>query len=117
MSLSNLGAGKALVPKSFDMIGGITVFSNTWDANSFMMFGDKKEMLMPGEHSKVTLKLYKPMVMEVGQRFTVRAGSTTIGTGKITAVSNMESEEREFTFELSKKNKEKMMAKKQEQKT
>ena len=41
-------------------------------------------MIMPGEDAKMNLKLLKPMVMEHGQRFTVRDGSITLGTGVVT---------------------------------
>jgi elongation factor Tu len=33
------------------------------------------------------MKLYKPMVLEKGQRFTLRDGMTTLGTGVITNIS------------------------------
>lgn len=35
---------------------------------------------------RITLKLFKPMVMEQGQRFTLRCGTTTLGTGVVTKV-------------------------------
>jgi translation elongation factor EF-Tu-like GTPase len=40
-------------------------------------------MLMPGEDSAVELKLVKQMVVEPNQQFTLRAGTSTIGTGKV----------------------------------
>jgi len=33
------------------------------------------------------MKLYKPMVLEKGQKFTLRDGCVTLGTGVITATS------------------------------
>ena len=42
-----------------------------------------KDMVMPGEDSQVELKLVKQMVIEPNQQFTIRAGTSTIGTGKV----------------------------------
>ena len=36
---------------------------------------------MPGEDSAVRLQLVKQMVIEPNQQFTIRAGTSTIGTG------------------------------------
>lgn len=35
---------------------------------------------------RLQLKLYKPLVVEKGQRFTLRDGSTTLGTGVFTTI-------------------------------
>lgn len=40
-------------------------------------------MIMPGEDSAVRLQLVKQMVIEPNQQFTIRAGTSTIGTGKV----------------------------------
>ena len=87
-----------------------TVFSKTWDCSGFVFF-DEKPMIMPGESEKITFKLVKPMVAEVGQQFTLRCGKMTVGTGKITkALTNLTPDEREY-LTLSRKKKEKMAAK------
>jgi elongation factor Tu len=39
---------------------------------------------MPGEDSTLILKLIRPMVLEKGQRFTLRDGVVTLGTGVVT---------------------------------
>lgn len=39
---------------------------------------------MPGEDTSITLVLRQPMVLEEGQRFTLRDGHKTIGTGVVT---------------------------------
>ena len=71
-----------------------------------------KEMVMPGESSSVTCKMIKPMVMDQGQQITLRAGNTTIGTGKITQIKPpMTAEEKEWLL-MSKKKKEKILAQK-----
>uniref|UniRef100_A0A4W4GVC7 protein-synthesizing GTPase n=1 Tax=Electrophorus electricus TaxID=8005 RepID=A0A4W4GVC7_ELEEL len=44
------------------------------------------EMVMPGEDTSLTLTLRQPMVLENGQRFTLRDGNRTIGTGLVTEI-------------------------------
>lgn len=41
-------------------------------------------MIMPGEHGKVRLTLFKKMVMTTGQQFTIRENGKTVGTGIVT---------------------------------
>lgn len=43
-----------------------------------------KEMLIPGEHANVRLTIFKKMVMNPGQPFTIREGHITVATGIIT---------------------------------
>lgn len=46
------------------------------------------------------MKLYKPMVLEKGQRFTLRDGFTTLGTGVITGIGkNLNEHEKLLLFE------------------
>jgi len=47
-----------------------------------------QEMVMPGEDTSLTLTLRQPMVLEKGQRFTLRDGNRTIGTGLVTDILN-----------------------------
>lgn len=49
-------------------------------------FGHLKEMVMPGEDTSLMLLLRQPMVLEKGQRFTLRDGNKTIGTGLVTDI-------------------------------
>lgn len=68
---------------------------------------------MPGEDGKITIKLIKPMILEAGQRFTIRDGSKTSGTGVIVKVNqDLNSEERLALLEKSKEKREKMRAEK-----
>ncbi|KFM80808.1 Elongation factor Tu, mitochondrial, partial [Stegodyphus mimosarum] len=62
------------------------VFSKTWDCVAEIDI-EGKEMVMPGEDSVITLKFIKPMVIEAGQRFTLRDGATTFGTGVFTKIN------------------------------
>lgn len=62
------------------------MYSYTWDmAAKIELVGDK-EMVMPGEDATLNLQLLKPMVCEKGQRFTLRDGKLTLGTGVITKI-------------------------------
>lgn len=53
------------------------------DINNISVFQD---MVMPGEDTSLTLTLRQPMVLEKGQRFTLRDGNRTIGTGLVTEI-------------------------------
>ena len=43
-------------------------------------------MVMPGEDAAFTVEMVKDVALEVGQRFTVREGSKTVGTGVVTKI-------------------------------
>ncbi|XP_788937.2 elongation factor Tu, mitochondrial [Strongylocentrotus purpuratus] len=69
------------------------MYSYTWDAAARITLPEGKEMVMPGEDTSLEIALKRPMVSEVGQRFTLRDGRITLGTGIITKVlTNIESE-------------------------
>jgi elongation factor Tu len=44
------------------------------------------EMVMPGDNTKVTVKLIVPVALEEGMRFAVREGGHTVGAGAITKI-------------------------------
>jgi elongation factor Tu len=44
------------------------------------------EMVMPGDNTKMTVKLIVPVAMEEGLRFAIREGGKTVGAGVITKV-------------------------------
>ncbi|KAM8844007.1 elongation factor Tu, mitochondrial [Spinachia spinachia] len=60
------------------------MFSLTWDMACGITLPKDKEMVMPGEDTALMLTLRQPMVVEKGQRFTLRDGNKTIGTGLVT---------------------------------
>ncbi|XP_030330581.1 elongation factor Tu, mitochondrial [Strigops habroptila] len=60
------------------------MFSHTWDIACRVLLPPDKELVLPGEDAALTLLLRQPMVLEPGQRFTLRDGSRTIGTGVVT---------------------------------
>lgn len=43
-------------------------------------------MAMPGDNMVVTLKLFNPVVMEIGNRFALREGGKTVAAGVITEI-------------------------------
>ncbi|KAM9394121.1 elongation factor Tu, mitochondrial [Pholidichthys leucotaenia] len=65
------------------------MFSFTWDMSCKVILPAEKEMVMPGEDTSLTLILRQPMVLEKGQRFTLRDGNKTIGTGLVTEILPM----------------------------
>ncbi|XKL68428.1 hypothetical protein PGB90_003919 [Kerria lacca] len=65
------------------------IYSKTWDTavNIRIPNLDEREMIMPGEDGRIIAKLYKPMVLELGQRFTFRNPTGTLGTGIISKIN------------------------------
>jgi len=45
------------------------------------------EMVMPGDNVALGVKLIAPIAMDVGQRFTIREGGRTVGSGIVSAIS------------------------------
>lgn len=45
-----------------------------------------KPMVMPGDDTTLTLSLKKDLPLEVNQRFTLREGHITVGTGVVTEI-------------------------------
>ncbi|GIX93463.1 elongation factor Tu, mitochondrial [Caerostris extrusa] len=62
------------------------VFSKTWDCVAEIDMSGK-DLVMPGEDSTLVMKFIKPMVIESGQRFTLRDGMATFGTGVFTKIN------------------------------
>ncbi|XP_044159165.1 elongation factor Tu, mitochondrial [Bufo gargarizans] len=71
------------------------MFSLTWDMSVRITLPDGKEMVMPGEDSGLIMTLRQPMVLEKGQRFTLRDGNRTIGTGIVTDILEMTKQDEE----------------------
>uniref|UniRef100_A0A1B6E6U5 Elongation factor Tu n=1 Tax=Clastoptera arizonana TaxID=38151 RepID=A0A1B6E6U5_9HEMI len=87
----------------------LQMFSRTWDCAVQINTGGK-EMVMPGEDAKLVLKLLRPMVLEQGTRFTLRDGSTTIGTGVVTGLNKPLNESERLELSEGKKAREKRAA-------
>jgi elongation factor Tu len=61
------------------------LFTRTGDITATVQMEDGK-MVMPGEDANITLELISPIALEEGQRFTVREGHKTVGTGLISKI-------------------------------
>uniref|UniRef100_A0A1I8AJX3 GTP_EFTU_D2 domain-containing protein n=1 Tax=Steinernema glaseri TaxID=37863 RepID=A0A1I8AJX3_9BILA len=68
------------------------VFSLTWDTGAMLKIIGK-DFIMPGEVSEVELNLHSQMFIEPQQRFTIRKGNTTIGTGVFTELLESQTDE------------------------
>ncbi|KAF5403802.1 Elongation factor Tu mitochondrial [Paragonimus heterotremus] len=64
----------------------LQVFSKSWDCPAFLLLPENKEMVMPGEDATVELDFQKKMVLEPGQRFTLRSSGATMGYGVVSKV-------------------------------
>lgn len=59
-------------------------------------------MVMPGEQGQVKLVLRVPMIILEGDRFTIRIGKNTVGTGMVTGLTNVEASEDLFDKKIMK---------------
>lgn len=62
------------------------LFSHTWNVACRVDLAEGMSLIMPGEHTTVTITLLKSMVMTVGQNFTIRENNITVVTGVIIKV-------------------------------
>ncbi|XP_014650053.1 PREDICTED: elongation factor Tu, mitochondrial isoform X2 [Ceratotherium simum simum] len=74
------------------------MFSLTWDMACRVILPPGKELAMPGEDLKLSLILRQPMILEKGQRFTLRDGNRTIGTGLVTDTPAMTEEDKNIKW-------------------
>ncbi len=44
------------------------------------------EMVMPGDNTKMTVKLIAPVAIELGTKFSIREGGRTVGAGSVTNI-------------------------------
>ena len=61
-------------------------FIRTTDATAEVALPSGVEMVMPGDNTKMTVKLIVPVAMEEGLRFAVREGGKTVGAGVISKI-------------------------------
>ena len=62
------------------------VFARTFDCMASTNYLNPDDRIMPGENGEMNLIFRVPMVIEKSDRFTIRCGSTTIGTGVVTDI-------------------------------
>jgi elongation factor Tu len=61
-------------------------FFDTTDVTGAVTLPEGVELVMPGDTVKVSIELFSPIAMEVGQRFAVREGNKTVGAGVILSI-------------------------------
>ena len=61
-------------------------FFRTTDVTGAISLPEGVEMVMPGDTRTVSVELFSPIAMEVGQRFAIREGGKTVGAGAVLKV-------------------------------
>jgi elongation factor Tu len=61
-------------------------YFRTTDVTGEIMLPAGKEMVMPGDNTKLTIKLIHPIAMEEGLRFAIREGGKTVGAGVVAKI-------------------------------
>jgi elongation factor Tu len=58
-------------------------FFRTTDVTGVVMLPEGVERVMPGDTMTVSVELFSPIAMEIGQRFAIREGGKTVGAGTV----------------------------------
>ena len=61
-------------------------YFRTTDVTGVIELPQGTEMIMPGDHVTMTIKLITPIAIEEGLRFAIREGGRTVGSGVVTSV-------------------------------
>lgn len=61
-------------------------YFRTTDVTGEIMLPAGKEMVMPGDNMKLTVKLIHPIAMDEGLRFAIREGGRTVGAGVVSKI-------------------------------
>ena len=48
---------------------------------------DGTEMVMPGDNTEMNVELITPIAMSEGQRFAIREGGRTVGSGRVVSIT------------------------------
>ena len=83
-----------MVDEQGDPIPGVSVVSNDQslkavtraDGTFSITLPEGVEMVMPGDHSAMTVELQKPVGLHEGLRFALRDGGKTIGAGVVSKI-------------------------------
>jgi elongation factor Tu len=62
-------------------------YFRTTDVTGDVTLPDGVEMVMPGDHTTIQVKLITPIAMEEGLRFAIREGGRTVGAGAVTKIA------------------------------
>src|SRR5262249_53370756 len=79
------GAGGGRKPPFFSGYRPQFYFRTT-DVTGRVELPDGIEMVLPGDNTRVGVRLDKPIALEAGSRFAVREGGKTVGSGVVTEV-------------------------------
>jgi len=58
-------------------------YFRTTDVTGSIFLKDGAEMIMPGDHTEITVELITPIAMDKGLRFAIREGGHTVGAGVV----------------------------------
>ena len=61
-------------------------YFRTTDVTGSIGLPEGVEMVMPGDHTTMTVELLTPIAMDVGLRFAIREGGRTVGAGAVTKI-------------------------------
>lgn len=61
-------------------------YIRTTDVTGEVELPEGKEMVMPGDNTKITVKLISPVAMDEGLRFAIREGGRTVGAGVVSKI-------------------------------
>ena len=62
-------------------------YFRTTDVTGTVELPEGTDMVMPGDNIALGVKLIAPIAMDVGQRFTIREGGRTVGSGIVSGIS------------------------------
>jgi elongation factor Tu len=61
-------------------------YFRTTDVTGEVSLPEGVDVVMPGDTLRVSVALFEPIAMEVGQRFAIREGNKTVGAGKVLTI-------------------------------
>ena len=61
-------------------------YFRTTDVTGSISLPEGTEMVMPGDHTKMTVELISPVAIEEGLRFAIREGGRTVGSGVVSKI-------------------------------
>ncbi|MCO1654985.1 elongation factor Tu [Pseudonocardia humida] len=62
-------------------------YFRTTDVTGVVTLPSGTEMVMPGDNTKMSVKLIQPIAMEEGLQFAIREGGRTVGAGQVTKIN------------------------------
>ena len=62
-------------------------YFRTTDVTGVVTLPEGTEMVMPGDHTNINVKLIQPVAMDEGLRFAIREGGRTVGAGRVVKIT------------------------------